>query len=126
MTRQELANRLHRDLGALAVDAGWSTTASDGQPDGSYTDPIDDALLAAGVDDVTLVASADLVPIRQAALAGCLERLERHYATLVDTTTGPLSQKLSQTREAIKVLRESLPLGVVTLGRLTRSDVQAC
>ncbi len=108
MTPAELAARLHRDLATLAVDAEWNTSASTGQPEGHYSDPIADAMSDAGVSDLTTAAPAQLKAIRTAALGGCLDRLERHYATLVDTAQGSLNQKLSQTFAAISQLRERI------------------
>ncbi len=108
MTPAELALRLERDLQALASDAAWSTAASTGQPEGHYSDPIADAMSDAGVSDLTTATAAQLKTIRTAALGGCLDRLERHYATLVDTAQGSLSQKLSQTFAAISLLRERI------------------
>lgn len=109
MIEQDLAARLQRDLQALATDAGWDyqATATD-QPYGSYTDPITDALEIAAVTqgqlNVAPVATQRLV--RRLALGGCLDRLERYYATLVDTTTDGVHQKLSQIRESIALLRK--------------------
>src|SRR5262245_36895344 len=90
MTEADLMNRLVRDLGPLAVDAQRSTTATSDQPQGSYSDPIADAKEGAGVTAAlsTVTAVATIRLIRRLALLACLERLELHYATLVDTTTG--------------------------------------
>lgn len=108
MTPAELAQRLERDLQALATDAEWTATPSAGQPEGHYSDPIADALSDAGVSDLPTATAAQLKAIRLAALGGCLDRLERHYATLVDTAAGSLSQKLSQTFAAISLLRQRI------------------
>src|SRR6266508_4166666 len=119
MTDAELMNRLVRDLGPLAVDAQWSTTATSDQPQGSYSDPIADAQEGAGVvgDLADVTASATLTLVRRLALLACLERLELHYATLVDTTTGgdagtAVTQKLSQVRTAIGQVRSMLALTI--------------
>jgi hypothetical protein len=116
MTEAELMNRLSRDLGPLAVDAQWSTAAYSGQPQGSYSDAIADAKEAAGVVG-NLPAVTDgptVVLVRRLALLACLERLELHYASLVDTTTTAgaageaVTQKLSQVRAAIGSVRTAL------------------
>jgi hypothetical protein len=121
MTEADLMNRLVRDLGPLAVDAQWSTTAGTGQPQGSYSDPISDAKEGAGVsgDLSAVTTTATLVLVRRLALLACLERLELHYATLVDTTTGgdsgdTITQKLSQVRQAIGQVRAQLATSVTT------------
>ncbi len=113
MIESELAQRLARDLGPLAIDAGWLADAAGGQPQGSYSDPIADAKQAAGVSgELAGVADpATLALVRQLALRACLERLELHYATLVDTTTGgetTVTQRLSQVRQAISQVRQNL------------------
>lgn len=116
MTESDLAQRLARDLGPLAVDAGWSLDAAEGQPQGSYSDGIADAKQAAGVvGDLASAAAAALALVRQLALRACLERLELHYATLVDTTTGgetTVTQRLSQVRQAISSVRQSLAAAI--------------
>ena len=121
MTEADLMNRLVRDLGPLAVDAQWSTTATAGQPQGSYSDAIADAKEGAGVsgDLADAVTSATLTLVRRLALLACLERLELHYASLVDTTTGgdsgdTITQKLSQVRQAIGQVRAQLATSVAT------------
>src|SRR5262245_40047065 len=121
MTEADLMNRLVRDLGPLSVDASWSTTATAGQPQGSYSDPISDAKEVAGVDSdlADVVTSATLILVRRLALLACLERLELHYATLVDTTSGgdsgdTITQKLSQVRQAIGQVRSQLAASVTT------------
>jgi hypothetical protein len=131
MTEAELAARLARELGPLAVDAAWSVAATTGQAQGHYTDPISDAKEALGITDdladveLTGVQTREL---RDRALLGCLERLELHYATLVDTTTGTGDtsqvQKLSQVRAGIQGIRARLDArigaaatGVVIRGR---------
>ncbi len=106
MTRAELAKRLERELGPLASDAGWKVTGTSGQTEGQYTDAIADALELTGVADLTTATVGQRMQIRQLALGACLARLERHYAALVDTVEGPVSQKLSQVRLAIAELRK--------------------
>jgi hypothetical protein len=115
MTEADLMNRLVRGLGPLAVDAQWSTTATTGQPQGSYSDPIADAKEGAGVSgDLSAVTTwATLILVRRLALLACLERLELHYVTLVDTSSGgesggSVTQKLSQVRAAIGQVRATL------------------
>ena len=115
MTEADLMNRLVRDLGPLSVDASWSTTATAGQPQGSYSDPISDAKEGAGISgDLSAVTdTATLVLVRRLALLACLERLELHYVTLVDTASGgesggTVTQKLSQVRTAIGQVRATL------------------
>jgi hypothetical protein len=117
MNESELAQRLARDLGPLAVDAVWSVDAADGQPQGSYSDGVADAKQAAGVvGDLSGVTDpAALALVRQLALRACLERLELHYATLVDTMTGgetTVTQRLSQVRQAIAQVRQSLAAAI--------------
>ncbi|HEY3233016.1 MAG TPA: hypothetical protein VGJ87_27540 [Roseiflexaceae bacterium] len=121
MIEADLMNRLVRDLGPLAVDAQWSTTATSDQPHGSYSDPIADAKAGAGVvgDLADVTAAATLTLVRRLALLACLERLELHYATLVDTTTGgdsgdTITQKLSQVRQAIGQVRTQLAASVTS------------
>ncbi len=121
MTEADLMNRLVRDLGPLAVDAQWSTTAGVDQPQGSYSDPIADAKVGAGVsgDLADVTASATLVLVRRLALLACLERLELHYVTLVDTASGgeaggSVTQKLSQVRTAIGQVRATLAATVAS------------
>src|SRR5215831_15916867 len=115
ITETELMNRLVRDLGPLAVDAQWSTTATGDQPQGSYSDPIADAKEGAGLNAAlsTVTAAATITLVRRLALLACLERLELHYATLVDTTSGgdsgdTITQKLSQVRVAVGQVRAQL------------------
>jgi hypothetical protein len=107
MTDAELAARLSRELGPLAVDAGWSATASTGQAQGHYTDPIADARAAMAITG-TLTAAQE-IELRDRALLGCLERLELHYATRTDSTIGAGAdshvEKLSQVHSAIARVR---------------------
>ena len=121
MTETELMQRLARDLGPLAIDAQWVTAATPGQPYGSYSDPIADALEAAGIVDLSAVADgATLALVRRLALLSALTRLELHYATLVDTATTAgsagetVTQKLSQVRAAIGQVRATLAASVAT------------
>ncbi len=114
MTEIELALRLARELGPLAVDAGWSAGTTTGQPEGHYSDPIADAKAAMDIIgdlvDATLT-SAQAIELRDRALLGCLERLELHYATKTDSTVSAglggdsLAQKLSQVQAAISKVR---------------------
>jgi hypothetical protein len=131
MTEAELAARMARELGPLAVDAAWSVVATAGQAQGHYTDPISDAKEALSIEGN--LADAELTGVqtrelRDRALLACLERLELHYATLVDTSTGQgeaqQQQKLSQVRTGITQLRTRLDrridaaaTGVVIRGR---------
>ncbi|MBK9709716.1 MAG: hypothetical protein IPO81_00015 [Kouleothrix sp.] len=121
MTETDLMQRLARDLGPLALDAQWSTTATSEQPYGSYSDALADAKEGAGIagDLSAVTSSATLALVRRLALLACLERLELHYATLVDTTTGgdageAVTQKLSQVRTAIGQVRATLAAAVAT------------
>lgn len=115
MTDAELALRLARELGPLAIDAAWSVTASTGQAQGHYSDPIADAKEALDItgdlDDAELTGTQTR-DLRDRALLGCLERLELHYSTLVDTSTGQGDgtqvQKLSQVRAGIVGIRKRL------------------
>lgn len=115
MTENELAARLHRDLGALACDAQWATTATDDQDQGHYTDPIADALEAAGLTSLADATAAQLKSIKRTALSLCLDRLEIHYAQAVDTSGDGLSQALSQISANIARVREKL-VGAVAVG----------
>lgn len=130
MTPAELADRLHRDLGPLALDAEWDVIATSGQAYGTYTDAILDALGAVGIAEAGLASAttpgdaATSVAIKAAAkverqvrslaLTGCLDRLEAYYATQVDTVEGPLSLKLSQVFTQIQRMRSRLTDGVAT------------
>jgi hypothetical protein len=121
MTEAELAARLVRELGPLAVDAGWSADATAGQPEGHYSDPIADAKEAIGIAGALASAeltAAQLGELRDRALLACLERLELHYATLVDTSTGQgegsQAQKLSQVQAAIAGVRARVDRKVAT------------
>lgn len=111
MTDAELAARLHRDLAQLATDAGWSTVATTGQALGHYTDAVADAKEALGLDDLADATPAQRKRVRQLALGACLERLERHYATLVDIDVGQRSERLSQIAGAIARLRAASATG---------------
>lgn len=115
MTPAQLAARLHRDLGALASDAQWDTVGVDDQPQGSYSDPIADALEAAGLTDLEDATAAQLKAIRRAALSLCLDRLELHYTQAVDVSGDGQSQALSQISQAIARARANL-LGHVAVG----------
>lgn len=115
MTPAQLAARLHRDLGALAADAGWDTIGVDDQPQGSYSDPIADALEAAGLADLEDATAAELKAIRRTALSLCLDRLELHYAQAVDTSGDGLSESFSQIGQAIARARANL-VGRVAVG----------
>lgn len=108
MTEAELAARLHRDLNALADEAGWSATPTDGQPQGHYSDPIADALAAQGLDALADATSAQIVAVRRVALGLCLDRLAAYYAALVDIRAGEREEKLSQLRDSIPAVRASL------------------
>jgi len=115
VTEAELAARLARDLGPLATDAGWSATATAGQSEGHYSDAIadakDDLGFAGDLGDATLTP-AQLAELRDRALLVCLERLERYYITLVDTSSGTgegsQAQKLSQVQKALVLVRTNL------------------
>ena len=115
MTENDLAARLHRDLGALAADAGWSPAATDGQPQGHYSDPIADALEAAGLTTLASATAAQLRAIRRTALGVCLDRLEIHYAQAVDVTGDGLNEALSQIGQAIARARTNL-IGTIAVG----------
>jgi hypothetical protein len=121
MTEDELARRLARDLGPLATDAQWSAVASDGQPQGSYSDAIADAKEEAEVSGAldSVLDAPKLRSIRRLALLVCLERLELHYSTLVDTSSGgdtgnQVVQRLSQVRVAIGSVRKTLSESVAS------------
>ena len=108
-TRLDLAGIVARKLGALATDAELSSSAFDGQSEGSYTDAIDAALRSVGAidpesdtPDIRGLTAGLLDSALQQIERGMLERLQRHYATFVDTKEGPLDQKLSQIGAALK------------------------
>lgn len=115
MTDLELATRLHRDLSALATEAGWSVAATPDQALGSYTDPIADAKTQLGMSDLSLATNQQLRQLRRLALAACLDRLDTYYATLVDIRVGERDEKLSQLRASLPQLRASL-IGRVAIG----------
>jgi hypothetical protein len=111
-----LAAWLHRYLGPLAADAGWALAPAAEQPHGHYTDPIADALTPFGVASVEALAVevtvAERALLRDRALLGCLERLELHYALLVDTGTGQgysgVTQRLGQVQQALVRVRQRM------------------
>jgi hypothetical protein len=107
MTDAELAQRLHRDLAALAADAAWSPTATEGQALGHYTDPIADAKADVGVSDLSAATASQAKRVRQEALRACLERLELHYAAVTDLRVGQRDEKHSQIAQALGRLRAS-------------------
>lgn len=117
MTDAELAARLHRDLAQMAADAGWATAATEGQALGHYTDLVADAKEAVGVEDLAAATATQRRRVRLAALGGCLERLERHYATLTDITVGQRDEKLSQIAAAIGRLRAAGATGGSSVGQ---------
>lgn len=117
MTEAELAARLARDLGPLATDAGWSAAVTADQPQGHYSDAIADATAAMGIAGELVdaaLSAAQVGELRDRALVGCLERLELHYSTLVDTVAGGggATQKLGQVRLSIGQVRGRLDLRV--------------
>lgn len=114
MDRATIAATIHRKLGQLATDAGLSTAATTGQSEGSYSDAIDAALRQLGAYDTnTLLLDAGLVPITsintllRLVEGEMLDRLQRHYALLVDIKVGQRDEKLSQIRAAIASLASS-------------------
>lgn len=97
MTEQALAARLHRDLGQLAIDAGWTTDASADQPQGNYSDPIADAKETAGIaGDLAAAPATAVQKVRRLALGVCFDRLALHYTTAVDHSEDGMSENLSQ------------------------------
>ena len=119
MTEAELAARLSRDLGPLAEDANWSATATAGQAQGHYTDAIADAKAVLGVDGAladAVMNGNQLLELAARALLACLERLEIHYTSLVDssagTGAGAQQQKLSQVQAGIARVRTRLAAAV--------------
>lgn len=115
MTENELAARLHRDLGALATDATWAVTATAGQAQGHYTDPIADALESVGLTALADATAIQLRACRRIALGLCLDRLEIHYTQAVDVSGDGLSESLSQISQAIARVRVNL-IGRVAVG----------
>lgn len=118
MTADELAQRLHRDLAALAADARWSPAATEGQAQGHYTDAISDAIADVGLEDLADATHAQLKRVRQLALGACLERLELRYAAMTDLKVGQRDEKLSQIGAALSRIRASAPAagGKVAVG----------
>ncbi len=114
MTETELAQRLHRDLGALATDALWSSDATSGQAEGNYTDPIADAKEDAGIDDLADATAAQLKAIRRGALGYCFDRLLAHYAQAIDTSSDGQNTSYSQISTNIQAAR------VAILGRTAK------
>lgn len=117
MTDADLAARLHRDLAALAADAGWATTATTGQAQGHYSDPIADAKADVGVSDLATATVAQQKRVRQLALGICLERLELHYAAQVDLRVGQREERLSQIGAQLARIRASAPAAGGGVGR---------
>lgn len=111
-----LAAWLQRYLGPLALDAGWAVTPTVEQPHGHYSDPIADALTPFGVASVEVLApevtTPERITLRERALLGCLERLELHYALLVDTGAGQgeggVTQRLGQVQQALVRVRQRI------------------
>ena len=131
MTESELAARLARDLGPLAEDAKWSAAASDGQPQGHYSDAISDAKAVLGVSgDLadSVMNSAQLLELAARALLGCLERLEIHYTSLVDSSSGTgagaQQQKLSQVQAGIARVRNRLATAVYAQSSVATAPAQ--
>jgi hypothetical protein len=118
-TRADIAGLVHRALGALATDAALTTTDDGaGQTEGSYTDAIDYGLRAVGaIDadtdaiDVGLITVATLDDLLQVVKRAMLERLQLHYATVVDLQVGQREEKLSQIGAAIARLLGSSASG---------------
>lgn len=114
MTESDLAERLHRDLGALATDAGWSSASATGQSEGNYTDPIADAKEDASVTTLSDATAAQAKAIRRGALGYCFDRLLAHYAQAVDTQSDGQGMSYSQISANIQAAR------VAILGRSAR------
>jgi hypothetical protein len=108
MTDADLAAKLHRDLSALATEAGWSPAATTGQDQGHYTDPIADAKADVGVTDLSAATAGQRRRVRQLALLACLDRLELYFATLADLAVGQRDEKLSQIGAAVARARGTL------------------
>lgn len=110
-TRAQIAELLARKLGALASDAALDRTPSGSQTEGAYTDAIDSALRSLDAldpetdePDIRAIRAAQLDPLLAAAERALLERLQRHYALMVDITVGQRSERLSQIGQAIAQL----------------------
>jgi len=114
MTEIELAQRLHRDLGALATDAGWSAEATSGQAEGHYTDPIADAKEDIELDTLADATARELKAIRRGALGYCFDRLLAHYAQAIDTSSDGQGNSYSQISANIERAR------VAILGRVAK------
>jgi hypothetical protein len=108
-TRAELAAIVARKLATLASDASLSTTPAGSQTEGSYTDAVDAGLRGVGAID----EETDLPDIRYLSaslLDSCLaqierailEKLQRHYALLVDTEAEAVKEKFSQIAATLK------------------------
>ena len=108
ITRAAVAAQVARVLGALATDAGLSTTPSGELTEGDYTDAIDTGLREIGainpvtdLPDIRQLETRQINDLLAATERAVLGRLQRYYATLVDTKEGPLEQKLSQIAAAV-------------------------
>lgn len=113
-TRARLAAIVARKLAALATGAEISTTPSGEQTEGGYTDAIDAALRAIGaidpesdLPDTRYLTAGSLDSLLQQIERAMLEQLQIYYAGFVDTTEGPLAQKLSQIGAALARLTSS-------------------
>lgn len=108
MDRATLAQIVHRRLRGLATDAGLSFAAVGDQPEGDYTDAIDQALRSLGLIDpetgaldISLATTDQENALISSVTGELLTQLQLHYATLVDIKAGERDEKLSQIRAAI-------------------------
>lgn len=110
ISRDEIATRLSRRLGALATDAGLSTTPAATGPQGDYSEAIDEALRAVGAinrygdPDVTLVETNQVNDLIEAAQAAMLQVVRTSYALETDVTLGPRRENRSQIAASIDAM----------------------
>jgi hypothetical protein len=128
-SRAEMAADVAGSLGALATDAGVSTTASASGPEGDYSAAIDEALRAAGAmnrwgdEDVTLLDASRVNDAIEAARASMLQRVRATYALQTDVSLGPRSESRSQIASSIdEMLAGAGGSRRMSMGRLDHGD----
>lgn len=103
ITRANIATRVHAKLTALATGASLSTTPSGTLTEGDYTYAIDAGLRTVGainpetdLPDIRYLDTALIDTVLDEVEREILERLQRYYATAVDTQVGSRRESLSQ------------------------------
>lgn len=110
ISRDEIAVRLERRLGALATDAALSMTPAATGPQGDYSEAIDEALRAVGAinrygdPDVTRVETAQVNDLIESAQAAMLQVVRASYALETDVTLGPRREMRSQISASIDAM----------------------